>query len=399
MEISLESGGTIPRDVGSEARASHILVADALRAAAILLVFSFHLVLHTRPAVGTHSLTLWFLGVLGVNCFFVLTGFLLGRPFMAALLNEKVRMPSFRQFYLRRLLRIYPLYLFALMVTAVCLSIFTGRAPATGNIVAHVFFLQGLFPQYVDSIDSPMWTMGIDVSFYLLLPVAMWVLARVLHGAQKSSRIGMLTGLLIVLAGASIAYRFTQLTHHPSALFDSSASLVYVRNVFGMLTAFAGGLGVALLAEAKITPSRSAAGLAVAVGAVLAILGFLLRLDANLAPTTSAIVRVSIMDPLAAVASCLILFGLVNGNYANVRAFTNSNVVQGTAALSYGIYLFHAPIINAVQAMLFENRAGGLALFVQMSLATALFTFAVASLTYRFVEKPFLDLKKRYGSR
>jgi peptidoglycan/LPS O-acetylase OafA/YrhL len=379
----------------STGRAHHILVADAMRAAAILFVVCYHLVWHAKPMLGHRVLTLGFLGVWGVNCFFVLTGFLLGRPYIAVLLDDAKAFPSTRQFYIRRILRIYPMYVFTIAVTAIGLFLFAGETSTFGSVVTHLFFVQDFFQEYVYSINSPLWTMGVDAGFYLILPLTFLALRPAFRGAAYGTRIRAIVAGLALIVLASIAYRFFQVSHHPIALYDYPASVVYVRNLIGVATAFAVGMLIAFLAESSVKlPQRAYAPLVVA-GVVLAILELSLRLEVNPVPSTTAFLRITIEDPLAALSSGLILFGLVGAGFAPVRRFTASRVVQTIAVLSYGIYLFHFPIIAAVKSVLFANRQGVL-VFAELALFSLPIVAAAAALAYQFVEKPFLAMKQRH---
>jgi peptidoglycan/LPS O-acetylase OafA/YrhL len=103
--------------------------ADALRAIAILSVFAHHLVLQTQVSARPQDAA-W-LGYWGVDCFFVLTGFLLCGPYLRAIVDG-APLPDWRRFAARRLLRIYPLYFVCLGLSVVDASLYArGRRPST----------------------------------------------------------------------------------------------------------------------------------------------------------------------------------------------------------------------------------------------------------------------------
>ena len=156
----------------STAPASRLPELDGLRAIAILLVlFSHHLAY--LPVASLR----WFTekGWVGVDLFFVLSGFLIG----GILLDQRQAPNYYRVFYLRRCLRIAPLYL-VLVVPGVLLlscglqSFLSGHSLASQSAWSLwfcLFFVQNLlFPFAVPAYLSPTWSVAVEEQFYLLLP-------------------------------------------------------------------------------------------------------------------------------------------------------------------------------------------------------------------------------------
>jgi peptidoglycan/LPS O-acetylase OafA/YrhL len=148
----------------------HMVVPDALRAFAITLVVLNHLFLIAHPVLG-RPIRLGFLGIWGVNMFFVLSGFLLAREFVRALLGTRP-FPKIDRFLTRRFLRIYPLYFVAVLVSVVLVDVFLHHV-STRVIIEHIFLLEGADAQAIFDLNVPLWTMGIDAAFYLALPLIM----------------------------------------------------------------------------------------------------------------------------------------------------------------------------------------------------------------------------------
>jgi peptidoglycan/LPS O-acetylase OafA/YrhL len=149
---------------------------DGLRAFAILLVLGRH---SLRPfisedsyqavvTVGTVDLTPLVLnGWIGVDLFFVLSGFLIGR--------QAWRRDSVRRFWFKRVTRILPAYWACLGIVAIGLTM-TGAWPTSGgDFLAHLVMLQ----DYTGSVFVPsFWSLGAEEKFYLLAPLLVFVLAR-----------------------------------------------------------------------------------------------------------------------------------------------------------------------------------------------------------------------------
>ena len=158
--------------------------ADFLRAAACLLVLMHHLAFRMDgsniPGWAVGPMDFFVTGSFGVSIFFVLSGFLLARPFWLAL-DKAAPMPSLRVFALRRAARILPGFWLALVVSLI-LSVTVSGSPLDGEHILRFlagFFLVSdwhwltLFP--VDN-NGPLWSIGFEVTSYLLLPFFLAVL-------------------------------------------------------------------------------------------------------------------------------------------------------------------------------------------------------------------------------
>jgi peptidoglycan/LPS O-acetylase OafA/YrhL len=140
----------------------HMPQLDGLRALAVLAVLAFHWI----PGIGT--LFGASLGELGVDLFFVLSGFLItGILLDARAVNPGENLHVLRQFYLRRFLRIFPLY-YATFVLLALLDI----PPFRDAFGWHLLYLQNFY-QWVHGRGmwgSHLWTLAVEEQFYLLWP-------------------------------------------------------------------------------------------------------------------------------------------------------------------------------------------------------------------------------------
>ncbi|MET7280400.1 acyltransferase [Kribbella sp. NPDC005582] len=161
---------------------------DGLRAIAALMVVVFH---NEGPD--------WLQGWIGVQIFFVISGFLI----TTLMLREEDRSGrvSFRKFYARRIFRILPVYLLLLAVTLV-LQVFHGnltKSPPGSELPLYLFFLNefGHGGAYGQS-----WTLGIEQKFYLFWPLLAFSAILVQRKAKSSRRIGLTLVLMAVTLGA-----------------------------------------------------------------------------------------------------------------------------------------------------------------------------------------------------
>jgi len=169
---------------------------QGLRGIAILLVFVYHC--HPRlTGTWVYHASLW--GWTGVNLFFVLSGFLI-----TSILLESCNKPRyFRNFYGRRALRIWPVYVLVLLVCYLNAPWFVG--PTTWEAIrsapwwAYILFVQNLFHLTLPPSIGPTWSLAIEEQYYLMwAPVVRflrrpWMLASVLVSALVGSALLRLT--------------------------------------------------------------------------------------------------------------------------------------------------------------------------------------------------------------
>jgi peptidoglycan/LPS O-acetylase OafA/YrhL len=162
---------------------SYIPELQGLRGLAVLSVVIYHC--HPRlEGTWIHYASLW--GWAGVNLFFVLSGFLI----TSILLEARDKPHYFRNFYGRRALRIWPVYLLVLVAVYLNAPWFIGatitQAVKTAPWLAYIFFLQNLFHLAIPPAVGPTWSLAIEEQYYFLwAPIVRflrrpWMLAAVL---------------------------------------------------------------------------------------------------------------------------------------------------------------------------------------------------------------------------
>ena len=192
---------------------------DFLRALACLLVFAHH----TTQRLDFEALTggwvkyyLFFnMGAFGVAIFFLLSGFLLARPFWLAY-DSGAPMPSLATYALRRAARIVPGYYLALTVTVIVAAALVRRCPdraedlvvalcSSGLLFVGEFHWLTLFPA---EVNGPLWSIGMEVACYALLPfglLALFALRRQLPGGRGRLVFAGVVGLALVAQALIVA--------------------------------------------------------------------------------------------------------------------------------------------------------------------------------------------------
>jgi peptidoglycan/LPS O-acetylase OafA/YrhL len=158
---------------------------DGLRGIAIVMVVVFHTWLFSwyTPAlsVAGHPIPIdMFLrtGYLGVELFFMISGFVLFFPYARAALGSG-KAPGLRTFVGRRFFKIVPSYALALLATTLVAIPVVKSAPGLlGSVFNHVFFFQNFYNDKLGDVNSVFWSLAIEVQFYLIFPLLAIVFVR-----------------------------------------------------------------------------------------------------------------------------------------------------------------------------------------------------------------------------
>jgi len=167
------------------ASAPHVDVLDGIRGLAIALVMWFHIweITWQGAAFTLFGRTYDFIfigrmGFVGVEIFFFVSGFCLFWPYARAL-AAKQPFPTAKHFAYRRFIKIVPSYLLALTIL-VALGSERGRSLDDGikDVLSHVFFVHTWFQSYFGSIDGVLWSLGVEVQFYVIFPLVVLAFVR-----------------------------------------------------------------------------------------------------------------------------------------------------------------------------------------------------------------------------
>jgi peptidoglycan/LPS O-acetylase OafA/YrhL len=349
---------------------------DGLRFYAFLGVF----VCHTLPFEASfyHGLHLpmpWLwgatvkAGAAGVDLFFALSAFLI----TSLLLREREETGdiSLKHFYLRRILRIWPLY-FLVIGLGLVLSHTMANQHLQWYYVAGYLLFAGNWVHAVfgrpESIAFPLWTVSIEEQFYLIWPLLVKRLER--RGLIVAGSVIFLLATVcrvgFVLAGVSGGYIY----YGSTARCDSIAL----------------GILIALFADRLPELTRTARLLLVSGGLV----GWI----AASAWLTDQPGPISIREVpgrlIIALAAGAMLYGCL---YSRSKLLTGAWAVQ-LGKVSYGLYLLHLTGLLLAKSVL--HPISGTALLATKAVGFVL-TLLLAFASYRWVESPFLRMKDRFA--
>lgn len=325
---------------------SGIAPLTSLRALAAAMVFFLHYSEQYR-ADHTHELLSVFLrgGYEGVSVFFVLSGFLLTLSIRKELAAHTF---NIRRYTLRRAARIYPLYYALLAMTAVL-------APQMIHW-QNIVLVQGYFPSVVFSGIPPAWTLTVEETFYLLLPLVIWLCAKV----GKSNGIVLSCLTLIGLGFGLLAL------HVPD--FLGTPLFLWSHTIFGRFPIFAIGIACAFFYEQRKHWPRALLG----VSAVMFVAATCWSAVENERPNFRA------ADLFVGMAAGGLILGLASDNKL-VRLFGNRYFAY-LGVVSYALYLVQLTPLIALLMPLVHNLPDVLAVYAVATL------FAMAC--YELIERP-----------
>jgi peptidoglycan/LPS O-acetylase OafA/YrhL len=354
---------------------------DSLRAIAALSVFLGHTVTGTQ-LFGQHP-KIFLLAVevadQGVAIFFLISGFLLYRPFLAA--RRAGRTLALRDFARRRILRIVPAYWIALT-----LFLITGLV---SGVTAHNWWIFYGFGQ-IYSINTighgigAAWTLCIEVTFYAALPVFAFVAAR--FGRNPQSVRGDIA-LLAVLVVASLAFR---------AHFHAFTSFATVSTLPGTFTWFALGMALAILSVTQEGRPRPAWVTQFVVRRptvcwLLAVACFALL--SHVSRSYSGVSVALATYVLYGLVALLILLPGVLGDAAGglARRALRLSALAWIGLVSYAFYLYHTIVIKQVNKLAIDDHVGPRYAFVLV--LSFVISCICAGVSYYVFERPIMRLR------
>ena len=376
-------------------QSNHISALDGLRALAIILVLFRHGVIFYLRHIGyednSDMSAIWHVfvnGWVGVDLFFVLSGFLISRAFFLG------HRPPIKLYLWKRALRIFPAYYAVLLLCVAGAFPFYGIAQENlgFRILYHVFFLQDYLPS---DINIVFWSLGVEEKFYLAAP---FVLAGILKLHQRNTKLAISAFVGLICFGIGLRGYSFWLAGEPEAysLFFMAARSPFHACleplVIGMMIAFSEMLyRKRCRSEMEINPKSASY---IFYGSLTFFFLFLLShefmasigwYDATAQPL------------LIALATGGMVWGAVFGGAPPVFSIRPLRFI---AKISYSIYLIHLPLWPLsffVLSHLTAGNAPDLADVPLFLLVYFIISVLAAFSLYTLIERPFLKLKERFS--
>lgn len=317
----------------------YIPALDGLRAIAAIAVVGFHA-----------KIPGFTLGGIGVHIFFALSGFLITRILLSSLQSGRM---DFWEFYRRRALRLLPAYV-AVVLACVFLEPFSdvgGTLKGAATSFLYVSNWAAAFGVGLGSLEHT-WTLSIEEQFYLVWPALFVWLAKTPHRAS----------VILGLAGLSWALTLAAtILDAPAAFIEKATPLPAIHLLAGCALAVLPRVSVGWIGPVALA------------GLVLAIGGY--------SPDSPLLAW-----PLIAVGTCAVILSAMEAG--SVSTLLSWAPLVAIGKVSYGLYLWHFPILTHIDTQM------GLETWGPKLLGLAL-TAAVVPLSYRYIEQPFLRMKDK----
>jgi peptidoglycan/LPS O-acetylase OafA/YrhL len=371
---------------------------DGMRAIAVLSVFALHVNNFSYPLREHWASFARHLDV-GVEMFFVLSGFLIYRPFVAAHLNGTAP-TSVGEYARRRIFRIYPAYLVAVLLLWRLQLVFNWHDVIVhdrASLLKQASLTWVWFAKQGGSIIGDSWTLCVEVAFYALVPLWAFVIRRTgrLIGPLRAEVSGAIT---LVGLGVPATFWASYWAHSGNRFLSPVPD---VRVPPALLSIPAGMLLATLSVEAdrseRVRKWTTRAGRApllwwgAAIGTYVVLSVVLVKPAIGLLPSFSATEQNWQSLLQAAIAIFVMVpavFGAMHGRYAGVLTW-RPLVYMGM--VSYSFYIWHGRTFHAIGARWNDGVWPGLA----WTVVAFVWSLAMATASYYVIERPFI----RFGRR
>lgn len=358
---------------------------NGVRAIAALLVI-FH---HIEQVKAGHDIVSWdvmkLFGPTGVTLFFVLSGFLI--TFLLYEERKETQNINVLQFYLRRILRIWPVYFFIIFISLLYDLYSNDWSYVHGflgtKLFLYVFFLPNLcFILYgASGFPSQLWSVGSEEQFYLIWP----------HLVKRKMINSSRWILIFVAIFNLLRFMLYKLDQNYSVLFGGvdlynlSWRFLYYFRVDCMAI---GALGAYLYYNNKVFKPI----LEIIYSRNVQLLNMLCIILILFSGINLSIFR----DTVFALLFIIYILNVATNNKSLVNM--EFPVFNFLGKISYGLYVYH-PLVIMIVVKWFkqESLLGQGSLDMLFTVVVLLFTIGAAYISYHYLESPFLRLKKKYS--
>ncbi|MHC2335489.1 acyltransferase family protein [Bradyrhizobium sp. USDA 4454] len=337
---------------------------DGARGVAVLAVLIGHYF-----GEGEHAIYSLRYGWMGVNLFFVLSGFLIG-----SIILERKDSPNFvTVFYTRRALRILPAYFATVAATLGFIWLYGPSAWIDPPLptASYFTFTQNLVMAWSGGMGTlwllPTWSLTVEEQFYLAVPLLMMCIpARALLPAIITGIVlGLLTRSFLYANGADIPARMQLFSNGHVLLLGVLIAYVHHRSI---------KVPEIVLRLIPLAPLVAFVTLIFAMGQ------FLLHVFLDLVPTLFA--------------SYILL--AVQG-WAGLR-FLRAKILQAFGTISYCLYLIHQPINGVLHGLIFDSRPDiGTTQQILVTVAAVVVSVCIAALSWIAIERPLLRMGRCFA--
>jgi peptidoglycan/LPS O-acetylase OafA/YrhL len=368
---------------------------ESLRAIAALSVLFYH-----TGGWSKVNLLTWYGAFtsklhLGVTLFFLISGFLLYRPHAVQMLGGPAA-PPVGDYALRRAFRILPAYWVALTV----LSLWPGLS---GVFTTDWWVYYGLLQSYRSGWSlqgiGVAWSLSVEIAFYVLLPLLAAVLSR---AGRRLDSPGRMRLQLLAFAALAMGGLFFRAAIQDARVWGLTLPANSLGFLVGMSTAAVSAWSERRESEWRATRWITAhSGWCWALSAVLFVATSLSpafpRAFSNVPQTAAAYTAESVVYTSIAL---LVMLPAVFGEHAGgmPRRVLRSRILSWIGKISYGVFLWHLPLLETLQVRFFSHLTPAPA-FVALALLIVPLALFFGWLSWRWIEVPALRVARSLGGR
>ena len=360
---------------------------DGYRAIAVLAVVTTHVAYFSGIVVVTAWGHLFSRMDIGVTIFFLLSGFLLFRPWSLAAMKDG-RWPGTRTYFRRRLWRILPAYL---VLVVVVLAVMPGIEVHPKHWFAHLTLTQIYWPKLLINGLTQSWSLATELSFYLVLPAIAWWVGRRRRGDIDAST----RRQLWILGGCAVVAFLWLLLRTTTGVREFGVVNMWLPNFMDW---FAVGMAFAVVHNRLRLPDPPAWMLRLnrladdtAIWLVIAVALFLLASTPVAGPYTfgegSAAQAFMRHYLYLGAAGCLLVPGFLGTQgWGAWRAFLASPLMSYLGKISYGVFLWHLFVLETGSRLIgIDSFTGWFWILWPM---TVLGTVLLAHISFVVIERP-----------
>lgn len=330
----------------------------------------------------------WWLkyGWTGVSVFFVLSGFLFTILYLDKFTNG---VKDLKTFYLKRVFRIYPVYLFVIIFTFI-----TSYGDYDyWNYFAHITFLHGFTIYHRGTMNGPMWTLGVEAMFYAVIPFLLYWLGNIYNFLKVNTYSKLLIIFMVLWIIGQSGYEMIRFILEINYYFfrldwDNG---YYTGTLFGKFLEFGAGIWAGFLylkiPKSKLFTNVVISNILFIIGMALMFAAFVHLEESFRMPKTS--LQSVFYNSLLRWGPMLIIISLVGNSIFN--KFFSSKVLVYLGEISFSLYLIHFANVFHQDGIARNVMSYSRAYFHNEYLAALMvfiFFNILAAAVYHSIEKP-----------
>lgn len=365
----------------------HYPALDGLRGIAILLVVLFHASEFAYDASGTkissfaeNFAAISIIGLTGIDLFFVLSGFLI----TGILIDTRNETYALKNFYIRRALRIFPVY-FLTLALVLLYAVSANQEIDSAKILTHLIYIQNISLHFNEDVFiylNHTWSLAIEVQFYLI-----WSLILVWSYKKSPLMSALICTSLITFA----AFMRLYLTN------EDLYKLAYT-TTFARMDALCMGALISICIQSNYNAIKKHQDTINAIMMASAvILLIIVVFSENAEHAINNIIKYGLTCSTLLYGGLILSLLMNNENILRFKKILCLKYLRKIGCMSYGIYLFHVPILFVIGKALHENSLGFGLNYILILGGGGAITIIAANLSYKYFEKPILKLKDKYA--